>query len=106
MEAITEWSKGSFCAAGNAGNTCRKTDGKKGAIRKGFAYLGQVNYTDAYWQTSGEDLLPVAKSRISMYPDVARIAAVTATNPTTSDGSDITGGAFSTNYTRFWYTDF
>lgn len=106
VEAVTEWNTGSYCAAGSAGNTCRKTDGKKGAIRKGFAYLGQVNYTDAYWETSGEDLLPVAKSRISMYPDVGRIAAVTATNPTTSNGSDVTGDAFSTNYTRLWYTDF
>ena len=106
VEAVTEWSKGYYCATGSAGNTCRETDGKKGAIRKGFAYLGQVNYIDAYWQTDGENLLPIAKSRISMYPDVPRIAAVTATNPTTSDGSDVPGDAFSTNYTRFWYTDF
>jgi hypothetical protein len=106
VEAITEWDKGTYCATGKAGNTCRKTGGKKGYIRKGFAYVGQVNYTDAYWQTSGEELLPIAKSRISMYPDVGRVAAITATNPTTSEGSDITGDSFSTNYTRFWYTDF
>jgi hypothetical protein len=106
VEAVTEWSTGYHCAAGSAGSSCRETGGKKGAIHDGFAYLGQVNYTDAYWETNGEDLLPVAKSRISMYPDVGRIAAVTATNPTTSGGSDIIGDAFSTNYARLWYTDF
>jgi Peptidase A4 family len=100
VEVITEWAESYRCPKGET--TCLKKD----ATRDGFVYFGPVTYSNADWETSGEDWFSVAQGKISLWSANYKVERVYPTSPSSADDSDVANDAFSTEYQSGWTGDF
>lgn len=100
VEAITEWPDSSVCAPGSAGQLCRKTNKKKGAVRGGLVDLGEVDYYYADYGTADSSLLSIPQTYIDLYTGTREMMYPTGLY--TSPGSDTADDAFSTMYKSDW----